>query len=164
MEAVVGSVDGAADRLAGVVDEDVDVTVGLEHLVRHSVNVVEVGEIAAMDEALPSEQLDLSLDLVELLLGAGDEQDAAAGLPDLERCRFADSGRGTGDQNVSILDRIAQRARENATCTRYPLTEGPERLGALDRYIPNIWWRHAGTVPSPELGGEGDASVRALCE
>ena len=67
MEAVVCAVDRAPDRLAGVVDQDVDGSVLLERFPRHPVDVVGVAEIAAVNESGAAEHLDLALDLLELV-------------------------------------------------------------------------------------------------
>ena len=57
--AVVGERDRAPDRAAGVVDQDVDVAVLLEHLLGHPVDVVDVGEVAAVDVGDAAAGLDL---------------------------------------------------------------------------------------------------------
>ena len=89
VEAVVGERDRAPDRAAGVVDQDVDVAVLFEHLGGHPVDVVDVGEVAAVDVGDPAAVGDLIAGLLELLRGPGDQQDDAAGVGDLQRapCR-----------------------------------------------------------------------------
>ena len=62
VEAVVGVRDRAADRAAGVVDEDVDAAVLGEDLVGHPLDVVEVGEVGrGACSAVPPRVLDLAL-------------------------------------------------------------------------------------------------------
>ena len=109
VQAVVGERDRAPDRAAGVVDQDVDVVVLLEHLVRHPVDVVHVGEVAGVDVGDPAARLDLLLRLLELLGRAGDEQDDAAGVGDLHRRRLADPRRGAGDHHHAAADRLLER-------------------------------------------------------
>ena len=59
VEAVVGEADRAADRAAGVVDEDVDPAVVGEDLVGHPLDVLGVGHVAAVDVGDPAGGLDL---------------------------------------------------------------------------------------------------------
>ena len=81
VEAVVGQRDRAADRAAGVVDQHVDVAVLLEDLVGHPVDVLDVGQVAAVDVRHAAADLDLAPRLLELLGRPRDEQDLPPASP-----------------------------------------------------------------------------------
>src|ERR1700757_3761945 len=74
MEAVVGPIDRAPDRLTRVVHQDVDRPVPLEHLGCHPVDVVRVGEVASVHVGDAAEALDLVGHLLKLVGPAGDGQ------------------------------------------------------------------------------------------
>ena len=127
VEAVVSAVDRAADRLAGVVDEDVHRLVLLEHLGAHAVDVVGVGQVARVHVGDAAELVDLVCHLLELVRAAGDEQHRPAGLSDLERGRLADPRRRAGDHHGPSADRVLERAREHVARSGDALPERPQR-------------------------------------
>ena len=126
VEAVVGQRDRAPDRAAGVVDQDVDVAVLFEHLGGHPVDVVDVGEVAAVDVGDPPAVGDLITGLLELLRGPGDQQDDAAGVGDLQRGCLADPRGGAGDQHDLAADLLLQRR-----VALQPATEAHHLVGDL---------------------------------
>ena len=78
-------------RAAGVVDQHVDPRVVGEQRLDQLVDRVEVAQVARGDVGGAARGLDLVLDLVELLLGARDEDRDAAGRGDLQRGGAADA-------------------------------------------------------------------------
>ena len=89
VEAVVRGLQRAPDRASGVVDQDVDAAVLVEDLLRHPVDVLQVGQVGRVHVCRAAALLDLLGDLLELLARARDEDDLAARLADLERRRAA---------------------------------------------------------------------------
>src|SRR5207302_11265201 len=108
VKALVGALDGAANRLARVVDEDVDPAVAIEYRLGHAVDVVGVGEVTRVDVRRTADALDLGLRSLELLLGPCYQQDGATGRADLQRGGLANPGRRPGDQGRARGNRILQ--------------------------------------------------------
>jgi hypothetical protein len=123
VEAVIRAADRAADRPPGVVDQHIDLSVLLEHLRRHPIDVVGVRQIGGVHECGATDALDLLLGLDQLVLAARHQQHRAAGSADLQRRGLADPARGAGDHHVTAVDRVAQRLGEHATGAWNPLAE-----------------------------------------
>ncbi len=110
MEAVVGQRDAAADGPAGVVDQDVDPAVLVDHVGHHALDVLAVGQVAGVHERRATGLLELPLQRLELVGAAGHQQDRAAGLGDLQGGRLADARGGAGDHDPLARHRPGQRS------------------------------------------------------
>ena len=111
VEAVVGERDRAADRAAGVVDEDVDRRMVGEHPLararRPSRDRRRRPSTRTRCRPCPRSRW---RGLLELVGAARDEQRDPAGPGDLERRRLADPARGAGDQHRLAVDRALEAA------------------------------------------------------
>ena len=114
VHALVGVVDGAPDRAAGVVHEHVDATVPGEHLGGHALDVREVAEVAAVDVGVAAGGVDRPPHLVEGVAAAGDEEHRAPGRGDPQRRRPADPGGRAGDEHDPARHRALERAAAQA--------------------------------------------------
>ena len=135
--AVVGEGDRAADRTAGVVDEDVDVAVVGQHLLGHPLDVLDVGEVALVDVGGSSAGDDLVFGLLQLVEGAGDQEHGPARVGDLDRGRFADPRGGAGDEDDFAPDRRRERAvaEEVGVEVALPVIPDPVRVALQRRHL-----------------------------
>ena len=111
VEAVVGERHGAPDRASRVVDEHVDRARGRPAGSRRAASIAAKSlRSHGRDVGGAARGLDLGLDLVELLLRAGDEDRDAARGGDLQRGGAADAARRAGDHDRLAVDRALEGA------------------------------------------------------
>jgi hypothetical protein len=117
--------DRASNRAAGVVDEDVDATVLLQHLFGEAPHVGGVGEVGGTGVCDAAVLGDPGCDVLELVGTAGDEQHPAPCTPDPQGGRLADSRGGAGDEDRAIGERPLQALA----------SQPPQRLGQRQRQV-----------------------------
>ena len=110
VEAIVRILDRPADRAAGIIDEDIDRTMGRQHLGCHRFGIRHVGQITDVGMQDQSGRRKLGHHFVELLLVAGNGHHHRAGLGQLAGQRLADARRGTGHQHDFAADLTTQAA------------------------------------------------------
>ena len=101
---------------AGVVDQDVEATEGLDRLLDHGLGFVEVSDVGAIDDGFATHALDLFDDLFgRALIGAGAiggtaqvvDDDLGSVLGQHERMLTADASTGSGDDGDAAFDEIS---------------------------------------------------------
>ncbi|SKW24180.1 Uncharacterised protein [Mycobacteroides abscessus subsp. massiliense] len=80
---VVGQGQRAPDRSTGVVDQDVHPAVLGKHVFHHPIDGIHIGQVAREHVGGTADTTNLRGGLLQLVLGAGDEQYRSAGLADL---------------------------------------------------------------------------------
>ncbi|EHN08834.1 hypothetical protein PAI11_43400 [Patulibacter medicamentivorans] len=109
VDPVVGAVHGPADRVAGVVDEDVDLAVLGQDRGRERIDRVEVRQVAGMDGRAATGGDDLVAHPLELRPAAGDQHDRRPGAGEPHRGRLADSRRCARDQDDPLANGVLER-------------------------------------------------------
>ena len=130
VEAVVGELDRAADRLAGVADDDVDVTALGERPRRERLDAGGVGEVGGMCPRVAPRGLYLRCDLLQPVRGAGRQQDRGTAGRKPARGRLAEPVGGPGDQHHLAGDGLPQLLLAD------PRRWVDQRLGRANRPCP----------------------------
>ena len=149
VEPVVGQVQRAPDRAAGVVDQVVDRAVLVEDLLDEQLDgaaVRDVGEVAGVRRGAAARGLDLGAHPLELSLAARDQQRGRSPRGDRLRRRLADPRARAGDQHGPPGQRAVSRV---GGTTGQPA--GP-RPGCLEQEA------HAASLPEAHQPGRTSAA------
>jgi hypothetical protein len=101
----------------------------LDHLVCHALDVVQVRQVGRVDVRLAAALANLLGHLLELLARARNQEDATAGVADLERGLEADPRRRAGDHDLPALDGVAQGAVAEERRVHVALPVVPQAAG-----------------------------------
>ena len=109
MEAIQRIHHRAADRAAGIIDQDIHPTMILQHLLAETVAVVQIGDISAIGHRLTTVIADLLGQILQRIRGAGSQQHRGTGFGQLVGDTRTNTRAGASDQHYLAVYPAPQR-------------------------------------------------------